>query len=120
MIFRYVIADDAAFLREVLKNILTSMGGVCVGEASDGEEAVATAIATRPDLVVLDMVMPVQNGLEATQSIRHLMPDVKIVGCSTLDHRDLINKAFDAGVDEYITKPFTKEQMTNLIRKLIL
>ena len=83
MKFRFIVADDAAFLREILKNMLTSMGGICVGEASNGEEAVAAALASRPDIVVLDMVMPVRNGIETTKSLRHLLPDLKIVGCST-------------------------------------
>ena len=120
MKFRFIVADDAAFLREILKNMLTSMGGICVGEASNGEEAVAAALASRPDIVVLDMVMPVRNGIETTKSLRHLMPEVKIVGCSTLDQGDLVNMAYDAGVDEYVVKPFTKEQMTIVISKLIM
>ncbi|MNL22483.1 Chemotaxis protein CheY [compost metagenome] len=74
---------------------------------------------TLPDLIFLDMVMPLRNGLEAARAIKELHPEVKIIGCSTLDTPDLIKQAKDAGFDSYLTKPFTREQIIDEINKLL-
>lgn len=116
---RFVIADDAPFLRELIRNILSAEGGICVGEATNGDEAIRLVQETLPDLVFLDMVMPLRNGLEAARAIKELHPEVKIIGCSTLDTKDLIQQAMDAGFDSYLTKPFTREQIIDAIIKLL-
>src|SRR5438445_12947039 len=101
MKIRFAVVDDAAFLRELIKNIVTAAGGMCVGEAENGEEAVKLIQATLPDLVFMDMVMPEKNGIEAAKAIKELAPDTKIIGCSTIDNDDLIEKAKEAGFDAY-------------------
>ncbi len=119
MKIRFAVVDDAAFLRELIKNIVTSAGGVCVGEAENGDEAVELTQATLPDLVFMDMVMPGKNGIETARAIKEFAPDIKIVGCSTIDNEDLIERAKDAGFDEYLTKPFTKDQILKIIEKVL-
>jgi two-component system chemotaxis response regulator CheY len=116
---RFVIADDAPFLRELIRNILSAEGGICVGEAANGDEAIRLVQETLPDLIFLDMVMPLRNGLEAARAIKELHPEVKIIGCSTLDTPDLIKQAMDAGFDSYLIKPFTREQIIDAIIKLL-
>lgn len=119
MKIRFIIADDAAFLREILKNVLTSSGAICVGEAANGDEAIELVKTFLPDLVFLDMVMPVRNGIETAKAIKEKFPSVKIIGCSTVDEVQVITKAYEAGFDEYITKPFTKEQILDAVEKMI-
>ncbi|MNJ93530.1 Chemotaxis protein CheY [compost metagenome] len=119
MKIRFVVIDDAAFLRELIKNIMSATGASCVGEAADGDEGVHLVQSVLPDLVFLDMVMPKKNGIETARMIKEVHPDVKIVGCSTIDNDDLIQNAMDAGFDIYIAKPFTKEQLIKAVRKVL-
>ena len=115
MKIRFVVVDDAAFLRELIKNIVITDGGLCVGEASNGEEAIAVVDATLPDVVFLDMVMPLKNGIDTATHLKQFHPEIKIIGCSTVDQEALVRKAYAAGFDAYITKPFTKEDITNAL-----
>ncbi len=111
MRIRYVVIDDAAFIRELIKNIMSAVGGVFSGEAANGVEALQVAEQTLPDLIFLDMVMPKQNGLETAVRLKELYPDVKIIGCSTIDNPQIIQKALNHGFDAYIMKPFSKQQI---------
>lgn len=119
MKIRFAVVDDAAFLRELVKNIITAAGGTCVGEAANGDEAVELVQNTLPDLVVLDMVMPLRNGIETAKILKELHPEIKIIGCSTIDQEALVQKAYEAGFDAYLTKPFSKEQILNEIKKVL-
>lgn len=119
MKIRFVVVDDAAFLRELVKNIVLAAGGVCVGEASNGNDAISVVQATLPDVVFLDMVMPLKNGIQTAQVLKELHPEIKIIGCSTIDQGELVQKAYQAGFDDYITKPFTKEQILNSLSKVL-
>lgn len=117
---RFVVADDAPFLRELIRNILSAEGCICVGEAANGDEAIRLVQEALPDLIFLDMVMPVRNGLEAARAIKELHPEVKIMGVSTLDTPDLIKQAMNAGFDDYLVKPFTREQIIDQVTKLLM
>lgn len=116
----FIVIDDAAFLRELVKNILLEKEMRFLGEATDGEAGVQLALATLPDLVVIDMVMPKKNGLQAIQEIKAQNSDVKILVCSTLDDEMMIQQAKDAGADEYLIKPFNKNQIYESLSRLFL
>lgn len=117
MSFRYIVIDDAAFVGELIKNILKETGALCVGQALNGEEGFRLFERTLPDLVILDMVMPKENGIELARKIRELSHEIKIIACSTLDDRTIIENAMDVGCNEYIVKPFTKEGLLQVIGK---
>ncbi len=117
MSIRFAVVDDAAFLRELLKSILTSQGHICVGEAANGEEAIQLIERTLPDLVMLDIVMPGRTGIETAKALKEIYPDLKIVGCSTIDEPHLVEKAYDAGFDAYVLKPFTKDQIIQAVNQ---
>jgi len=119
MKIRFAVADDAAFLRELIKNLVSSEGHIFVGEADNGDEAIRLVDRTLPDLIFLDMVMPIKNGLQTATTIKEFHPDVKIIGCSTLDDQAMMQKAMQAGFDAYIVKPFTKEQIFKTIIKVL-
>lgn len=119
MKIRFIVVDDAAFLREILKNIVTSEGGICVGEATNGADAIPLVQATLPDVVFLDMVMPVKNGVDTAKALKEIFPNIKIIGCSTIDDSTLVKQALDIGFDEYITKPFTRDQILQAISKIL-
>ena len=120
MKFRFAVVDDTAFIREIIKNIGESLGGVCVGEGENGRDAVSIVKKTLPDLLFLDLVMPIKNGLEVLDEIKQTWPDLKIVACSTLDQQHIIDEASAKGVHQYLTKPFSKEEIELVIDKLIL
>lgn len=119
MQLRFAVIDDAAFLRELVKNIAEAAGCICVGEASNGDEAISLVQSTLPDLVFLDMVMPFRNGIETAKVLKEIHPEIKIIGCSTVDQEALVNRAFEAGFDTYVTKPFTRDQLINAISQVM-
>jgi NarL family two-component system response regulator LiaR len=100
-----LIADDHSHVRTALRNLFSAQPDISVcGEAANGDEAVARAIDLRPDLIVLDMSMPVLNGLEATQMLRKTMPNVPIVLFT--GHRTKFSDAYAAaaGVTSVVGK----------------
>ena len=119
MSFRFVVVDDAAFLREVIKSTLTQAGGICVGEAGNGVDAMDAVSMTLPDLVTLDLVMPHANGLQIAMQLKEIHSDVKILVCSTLDEDMYRNQAIVAGADDYLAKPFTKDQIVEKVMNLL-
>lgn len=118
MNFRYIVVDDAPFIRELIKSVLNSVGAVCVGEAEDGVAGASLVSSVLPDIVFLDLVMPKKNGIETLKEMKELWPDVKVIICSTVDQEHMIDKAKLAGADSYLTKPFTKEDIISAVQKL--
>jgi two-component system, chemotaxis family, chemotaxis protein CheY len=118
MAMKIVIAEDAPFLREVLRNYIEKLGHELVGEAEDGEQAVTKVLAEKPDIVLMDIVMPKKNGIEATKEILLKEPGIKIVACSTIDQEHVILEALEAGCCNYMTKPFTAGDLSRIIEAL--
>jgi two-component system, chemotaxis family, chemotaxis protein CheY len=113
---RILVADDAAFIREVLIQIISKGGFQLVGEATDGAEAVEMALREKPDVIIMDIVMPVKSGIQATQEILEILPETRIIACTTEGQESMVFKALEAGCCDYITKPFKVQQMINVIR----
>lgn len=116
--FRALVADDAGFLREILKNILEDMG-FAVFEATNGVEAVNQHAISQPDLIFMDVVLPEKNGLEAAKEILQVFPLAKIITMSTLESSDLPEDILKIGVRKHMHKPFTKEQVKQIVKELI-
>ena len=114
---RVLIADDAAFMREMLRDILTEGGHEVVGEAADGNEAVAAFQEHQPDIVTLDIVMPRKSGLEALRDIMSISPEANVVMCSALGQEALVMEALDAGARDFVVKPFKPEQVLAAVDK---
>lgn len=112
---KLVIVDDAPFIREVLRHTLQSSGMEVVGEARDGAEAVEVVTKTRPQVVLMDIVMPVKSGIEATVEILKKLPKTRIVACSTVDQSSMVMRALEAGCCHYITKPFTADEIIKAV-----
>lgn len=115
---RILIVDDAPYIRDVLRVILTKYGHEIVGEAQDGEQAVAMALQHHPDLVIMDIVMPLKSGLQATKEILDQLPATKVVACSTADQDTMVMKAMEAGAVDFINKPFHVADVLNIIEKI--
>ena len=112
--FRVVIAEDEALIRLDLKEMLEEEGYQVAGEAGDGETAVKLAAELRPDLVILDVKMPVLDGLSAAEQIaeQRIAP---VVILTAFSQRDLVERARDAGAMAYLVKPFTKADLVPAI-----
>ncbi|MBI1912695.1 MAG: response regulator [Deltaproteobacteria bacterium] len=115
---RVLIADDAAFFRVALRDILKKGGYEVVGEATNGAEALEQAAALRPDIVILDVVMPVKNGLEAAREISQLKLPLKIVMCTSLGYEPIVEEAIKSGACAYIIKPLSETKVLNTLGSL--
>jgi two-component system, response regulator PdtaR len=116
--FRVVVAEDEALIRLDLKEMLEEEGYEVVGEAGDGETAVKLAVSQRPDLVILDVKMPVLDGLTAASQIAadRLAP---VVILTAFSQRELVERARDAGAMAYLVKPFTKADLVPAIEMAV-
>jgi two-component system chemotaxis response regulator CheY len=102
---RILVVDDAMFMRVQLKNIL-SQAGYAVSEAANGEEAVRMTSQVNPDLTVMDLTMPVMDGLTAIKQIISEDPGAKIIVCSAMGQSNMVLEAVTAGAKDFIVKPF--------------
>ncbi len=116
---RILIVDDAAFMREMLRDLLTEEGFEITAEAADGDEAVAAFAEYSPDLVMLDIVMPRKSGLEALREIIANDPDATIVMCSALGQESLVMEALDARAKDFVVKPFKPERAIEVVKKVL-
>lgn len=114
-----MIADDSSFLRNLLRSILEMGGFTVVAEAADGAEAVEKYREHRPAVTIMDIIMPRKNGIEATREIVALNGEAKVVMCSTVSGEELAIAARWAGARDVIPKPFTAEQVREVVGRLI-
>lgn len=112
---RVLIVDDAMLMRRMIADTLMDGGWEIVGEARDGEEAVALYLETRPDVVTMDIVMPGTDGLYALTTILQHDPEAKVVVVSALNQTKLISEAIRKGAQDFIAKPFLPEQLQETV-----
>lgn len=117
--FRCVIADDSAFARKNIAGVVARLGGTVVGEAVNGKEAVDLYDRLRPDLVLLDITMPLQNGVDALRQIMEKDQTARIVVVSSIGHKEMIWKAITLGAKHFITKPFDQDYVGTIIKSVI-
>ena len=117
---RILIVDDALFMRSMIKDILVGSGKFDVaGEASNGLEAVAKFTDSQPDLITMDIVMPVMDGIEATKEILRKDPSAKIIICSSLGQEPLVMESIAVGAKDFIIKPFSADTILKTIDKVL-
>ncbi len=119
MKIRLVVADDAPFIREVVKNLLAGSAVEIVGEAENGEHTLEVVRALRPDVLLLDLVMPQKSGLEVATILKRELPGLKILAFSTLDQSRAGLEALDAGCSHYLVKPFSRDELLRSITQLM-
>lgn len=112
-----LIADDHQILREGLKGLLCRQPDMnVIGESSDGAETVRLAEKLRPDIVVMDVMMPVMNGIEATMAIRAFDPSIKIVALSMYGNATFVYEMFRAGASAFLVKDCAFEELEEAVR----
>ena len=114
-----LIVDDADFMREMLRDIVGEMSLSIVAEAANGSEAVALYRQLHPDLVLLDITMPVMDGNEALQAILKHDPEANVVMITALGQKDQVLSAIKAGARDFIIKPFDQERVQSTLERIL-
>ncbi|NLJ91079.1 MAG: response regulator [Clostridiales bacterium] len=116
---RILVCDDAAFMRMMIKDILTKNGYEVVGEAENGNVAVERYNELKPDLVLMDITMPEMDGIEALKQIMANDPSAKVIMCSAMGQQAMVIESIKAGAKDFIVKPFQAERVLEAIEKVV-
>jgi len=114
-----LIVDDAAFMRMMIKDILSKNGLQVAGEAENGNVAVEKFRDLKPDLVTMDITMPEKDGISALKEILALDKGAKVVMCSAMGQQAMVIEAIQAGARDFIVKPFKPERVIDAINKTL-
>ena len=114
---RVLLADDHRLLREAFARLLES-GCEVAGAVADGRALLAAAVELRPDIVVLDIAMPLLNGLDAARQLRRSMPDIKMIFLTVSEDPDLAAQAFQAGASGYLLKNSAASELLQAIQEV--
>ena len=114
-----LICDDAAFMRMMIKDILTKNGYNVIAEAANGAEAVDKYSQFKPDLVMMDITMPEMNGIDALKKIRENDGNANIIMCSAMGQQAMVIESIQSGAKDFIVKPFQAERVLEAVKKAI-
>ena len=114
-----LICDDAAFMRMMIKDILTKNGYNVVGEAENGKMAVDKYSELSPDLVLLDITMPEMDGIQALKKIKEADSSALVIMCSAMGQQAMVIESIQAGAKDFIVKPFQAERVLEAVKKVI-
>jgi two-component system, chemotaxis family, chemotaxis protein CheY len=115
---KVLIADDASFMRQMIRDIIEPEGWEVVGEASDGVDVVDKYKKLHPDVVMMDIVMPKRSGIDAVKAIKAEDPGARVVMCSALGQEALVTEAIQAGAKDFIVKPFKPDAVLATLAKV--
>ena len=116
---RILIVDDAAFMRMMIKDILSKNGYDIVGEAENGKVALEKYQELRPELTTMDITMPEMDGISAVKEIRKVDPKANIIMCSAMGQQAMVIDAIQAGAQDFIVKPFQPDRVLEAVRKAL-
>lgn len=114
-----LISDDAAFMRMMIKDILTKNGYNVVGEAENGLKAVEKYSETKPDLVLMDITMPEMDGIQALKKIKEQDPGATVIMCSAMGQQAMVIESIQAGAKDFIVKPFQADRVIEAVKKVV-
>ena len=116
---RILIVDDAAFMRMMIKDILTKNGYNIVGEAENGAKAVEKYAELKPDLVLMDITMPEMDGIEALKKIKAADANASIIMCSAMGQQAMVIESIQSGAKDFIVKPFQADRVLEAVQKVV-
>jgi two-component system, chemotaxis family, chemotaxis protein CheY len=116
---RILVVDDAAFMRKMVSDALTKGGHEVVGEAGNGNEAVARFQELKPELTTLDITMPEKDGLAALKEIIELDPGARVIMCSALGQESKVLESIKLGARDFVVKPFKPERVQEAVTKAL-
>jgi len=111
--------DDAAFMRMLIKDVLTKNGFEVIGEAENGKIAIDRYKELNPDLVIMDITMPEMNGIDSLKGIKAANPAAKVVMCSAMGQQAMVIEAIQSGAKDFIVKPFQADRVCEAVRKVL-
>lgn len=114
-----LIVDDAAFMRMMIKDVLTKNGFEVIGEAENGKVAIERYKELQPDLVIMDITMPEMNGIDALKGIKAVNSAAKVVMCSAMGQQAMVIEAIQSGAKDFIVKPFQADRVCEAVRKVL-
>ncbi len=116
---KIMLVDDAAFMRMMIKDILTKNGYNVAGEAENGLKAIEKFNETKPDLVLMDITMPEMDGIQALKKIKELDPAANVIMCSAMGQQAMVIEAIQSGAKDFIVKPFQAERVLEAVKKVV-
>ena len=114
-----LICDDAAFMRMMIKDILTKNGYNVAAEAENGAKAVEKYNEVKPDLVLMDITMPEMDGIQALKKIKESDSAAKVIMCSAMGQQAMVIEAIQSGAKDFIVKPFQAERVLEAVKKVV-
>ena len=114
-----LIVDDAAFMRMMIKDILTKNGYNVVGEAENGLKAIEKYSETKPDLVLMDITMPEMDGIQALKKLKAIDAGANIIMCSAMGQQAMVIESIQSGAKDFIVKPFQADRVLQAVKKAI-
>ena len=116
---KIMLVDDAAFMRMMIKDTFQKNGYTEIVEAGNGEQALATYAAEKPDLVLMDITMPVMDGLEALRRLREMDSSARVVMCSAMGQETMVVDALKLGAKDFIVKPFKPDRIMKTVNSIL-
>jgi two-component system chemotaxis response regulator CheY len=116
---RILITDDTIFTRTMLRSVLSANGFDEIIEAGDGQEAIDKYKAHSPHVVLMDITMPVKDGIAALEEIREFDPQARVIMCTAMGQKNMIDDAIRAGAVDLIVKPFQTNRELESVRKAL-
>ena len=114
-----LICDDAAFMRMMIKDILTKNGYNVIGEAENGAKGVERYNELRPDLVLMDITMPEMDGIAALKAIKANDPGASVIMCSAMGQQAMVIESIQSGAKDFIVKPFQADRVIEAVKKVV-
>ena len=114
-----LICDDAAFMRMMIKDILTKNGYNVVGEAENGVKGVERYNELKPDLVLMDITMPEMDGIATLKAIKSADPGACVIMCSAMGQQAMVIEAIQSGAKDFIVKPFQADRVLEAVAKVV-
>ena len=114
-----LICDDAAFMRMMIKDILTKNGYNVAGEAENGVKAIEKYAEVKPDLVLMDITMPEMDGIQALKKIKAADPSAMVIMCSAMGQQAMVIEAIQSGAKDFIVKPFQADRVLEAVKKVV-
>ena len=116
---KILVVDDAAFMRMMIKDILTKNGHEVAGEAENGNVAVSKYAEVKPDLVLMDITMPEKDGIQALKEIKAGDSNAKVIMCSAMGQQAMVIEAIQSGARDFIVKPFQADRVIEAVKKVV-